>query len=990
MAVGTVSAQYILENLDTALDKNYIKVYFQPVVRTVSRQMCSMEALARWEDPVHGLLSPASFIPVLEQRGLIHLLDSHVIWQVCALYREAVSRGDIVVPISLNLSRLDFELCDIFSVVEEAVRTYEVPRHCICIEITESALTDNETAMLGRIDQFRSAGYPVWMDDFGSGYSSLSTLKDFEFDEIKIDMNFLSDFRLRSKRILSSIVHMAKQINIQTLVEGVETEEQFNFLRDIGCEKVQGYLFGRPLPYAQCIANVTKQGITLESPAHRHYYDELGKLDLLSAAPFLSREEQDSLTSGRAMNSIPMAVIEVLPDTFRFLYTNDAFDDTVSSADWSTFDYVLEKIFSGTTTQGMDWVPSRLRTLLDDTLHHGRGKMVFITGGEYFELSTKLLARRKGAWSFLVRLDNLSRGAELEQQDTLDKSLRHIYSVFSRVTQIDLNNQTATPLYADSHELSTSTGRNLHDAVQEYARERVFPRDREEFLNFMDELTLDERLRHSGSQFISAHFRTRTQSKTYTWSLHSLVCIRTGVYFLLVRETEAEIRRFWNQRSKDNPTPIATGTGERISSELLWGNMIRNSRLKMFWKDRQRRFLGASQSFLEFYGFPSVNSILGKTDEDLGWHIHPDLYRSDEEDVIESGEHTWHVAGTCIVHGTNHSIVASKMPIYDNYGKIVGLFGFFNDASELKESQNLEHSLSSSDLLTGTLNARGLSETLSTYRDEYDLRRTNFVRVDITVDDFSDMSRLYGYDFTDHLIVAIASDLTREFGQFASICRVSGCDFVILSQFQQHRELQQLLDRVRQLPSRVREVDGIPCTLYLCVGASIYSETEDVEKQAQQARLRIKADRGDISNAVSTRQNVGKLFHMYDSLPVAYAVYKVHLDAVTKVSDATMVYVNQRFCELVNLHHADLVDKRVNEVFPDLNPEWYEYAYRSAILGEKVVEQRNYFKVVSSVLNVTANQVISPGYCAFTYIVPDDYVNGHGQESRPDGAAPKA
>ena len=219
----SVSAQYILEHLDSALEQQHIQVYFQPVIRTVSRQMCSMEALARWIDPQYGLLPPPVFIPVLEQHGLIHLLDCHVIWQVCALYREAVSRGDIVVPISLNLSRLDFELCDIFSVVEEAVRTYEVPRQNICIEITESALTDNENSMIARIDRFRSAGYQVWMDDFGCGYSSLNTLKDFEFDELKIDMHFLSDFRLRSKRILASIVHMAKQINIQTLAEGGET-----------------------------------------------------------------------------------------------------------------------------------------------------------------------------------------------------------------------------------------------------------------------------------------------------------------------------------------------------------------------------------------------------------------------------------------------------------------------------------------------------------------------------------------------------------------------------------------------------------------------------------------------------------------------------------------------------------------------------------------------------------------------------------------------
>jgi PAS domain-containing protein len=216
------------------------------------------------------------------------------------------------------------------------------------------------------------------------------------------------------------------------------------------------------------------------------------------------------------------------------------------------------------------------------------------------------------------------------------------------------------------------------------------------------------------------------------------------------------------------------------------------------------------------------------------------------------------------------------------------------------------------------------------------------------------------------------------------VCRVSGCDFVILSQFQHQKELQQLLDRVRQLPSRVREVDGIPCTLYLSVGASIYSETEDVERQAQQARLRIKSDHGEIASSVATHQNLDNLFRMYDALPVAYAVYKVHLDAVTKVDDATMLYVNQRFCDLVQLSREDLVGARVRDAFPTLFEEWYDFAYRSAILGEKVV-QRSYYSVVDSDLNVTANQVISPGYCAFTYIIPEDYrPSSKTETSKPD------
>ena len=194
--------RYIVEHLHEAIEKNYIKPYFQPVIRTVSRQLCGMEALARWEDPVWGLLPPGSFIDVLERHRLIHLLDSCIIRQVCTLYREAVQGRGVLIPISINLSRLDYELCDIFAVVEEAVQSNMMPRSFLCIEITESALNENAALMRQYIDRFRNAGYQVWMDDFGSGYSSLNVLKDFMFDELIVYLWFLSDFHQRSRKIL--------------------------------------------------------------------------------------------------------------------------------------------------------------------------------------------------------------------------------------------------------------------------------------------------------------------------------------------------------------------------------------------------------------------------------------------------------------------------------------------------------------------------------------------------------------------------------------------------------------------------------------------------------------------------------------------------------------------------------------------------------------------------------------------------------------------
>ena len=236
----------ITERLDYAIESGEIKVFYQPIVRTLTGQLCGFEALARWISPEFGFLSPGSFIPALEQSRRIHKLDSCVIRQICSEMREYINTSDVpAVPVSFNLSRLDFLLCDIFEVLEEAVASNHLDKSLINIEITESLLVE-DVLIREEIQKFHDAGYKVWMDDFGSGYSSLNTLKDYEFDKLKIDMVFLSSFTQKSKDIIASIVQMAKRIGIRTLAEGCETKEQYEFLKGIGCEEVQGYYFGKP------------------------------------------------------------------------------------------------------------------------------------------------------------------------------------------------------------------------------------------------------------------------------------------------------------------------------------------------------------------------------------------------------------------------------------------------------------------------------------------------------------------------------------------------------------------------------------------------------------------------------------------------------------------------------------------------------------------------------------------------------------------------
>ena len=241
---------YIVNNIDNAVQNGWIVPFYQPVVWSDTERLCGCEALARWMDPEYGRLSPGEFIPVLEEYRLIHKLDKSIFESVCRDLRSAMDAGKPVVPISLNFSRLDFELMDAPQELEKLVQRYRIPKELIHVEVTESALLDNQSNLNTAMDQIRDLGYALWLDDFGSGYSSLNVLKDYRFDVIKIDMRFLSNLEENEKgRILiDCIVQMANRISMRTLTEGVETRMQAQFLQQIGCHRLQGYLFGKPMP----------------------------------------------------------------------------------------------------------------------------------------------------------------------------------------------------------------------------------------------------------------------------------------------------------------------------------------------------------------------------------------------------------------------------------------------------------------------------------------------------------------------------------------------------------------------------------------------------------------------------------------------------------------------------------------------------------------------------------------------------------------------
>lgn len=233
-----------------ALENKEFVVYYQPKYHLIGESLGGAEALVRWNHPQKGLIPPNNFIPLFERNGFIVRLDLYVFERVCAFQRENLNSGYAMYPISFNLSKVHLYDLSFIGKLETIASTYQIPPCLVEVELTESVFMDNAEILQQVIVQLHAIGFTVSIDDFGSGYSSLSLLKTIPVDVIKLDRGFFNDFSDldRAQIVVASMINMSHNLQIKTIAEGVETLEQVSFLKTLHCHMVQGYYFARPMP----------------------------------------------------------------------------------------------------------------------------------------------------------------------------------------------------------------------------------------------------------------------------------------------------------------------------------------------------------------------------------------------------------------------------------------------------------------------------------------------------------------------------------------------------------------------------------------------------------------------------------------------------------------------------------------------------------------------------------------------------------------------
>ena len=486
----------LLTRFEEALSKGYIKAYFQPLTRTLSGKVCGAEALARWVDPEKGTIPPMDFIPFLEEHRLIHKLDLKMLENVCKFYRD---NNLTDMNFSINLSRIDFAETDMFTEISSILKKYDVPINAINLEITESTMLENTEKTRNLFDEFHNAGYKAWIDDFGSGYSSLTILRDYDFDVLKMDMALLKKFDSRSRKIISSVVNMTKTLGIHVLAEGVETKEQTDFLRDIGCEIMQGYYFAKPMCETDFLEYLkTHQA---ETRSEFEYWHSAGLVNILSADPLIG---SPALSEGESTKEIystaPFSFIEYCNGMITYPYMNEAYIRQIKKIGFSSsaalesnvndkefehygqFTKQIEKVIKTGKVQKRD-------NIIGDVVYTLNVRPVASSGDRHLIASTAYVINSEKS-DFLVIQHSQS-----------------LYATYDLVTEITPDKDQAIQIYSNAGFVKVYGTVSLRNGISEFAASEIHPDDKERYLQFFDLDTLKER----AAKYIQEQFRVNSK-----------------------------------------------------------------------------------------------------------------------------------------------------------------------------------------------------------------------------------------------------------------------------------------------------------------------------------------------------------------------------------------------------------------------------------------------------------------------------------------------
>jgi len=779
---------FILSQFDNALKKEYIQPFYQPVIRSLSGCVCEYEALARWVDPEHGMISPGDFVPALEKYHLIRRMDLAIIDRVCKDKKKIKEANGHLIPVSVNLSQLDLAEGDIVRDVDGIIKKYDIDPWQIHIEITESVFGIDSKHIHDIIEDFRSLGYEVWMDDFGSGYSSLNSLKTFSFNTLKLDMKFILGFDKsdRSKDIIESIVDMTKKLGIATVAEGVETIEAAEYLKHIGVDMLQGFYYSRPLSLDDCM----KLGMKLESHNSSKYYNDISKVNLLSAqnAELVNESVAD-------INDNAIALVECGSQKLVHLNYSDSYIRFLEKAGIKTIEEADKFI-----NKSHGKLPSVFYNSIK-MAHDTKKPKTFDVSKNNQTLSFRVIpvASVGSKIAVIMQCFNISKHKQLQRNIEQEEIRSFIFAQFNRVVLLDKENNYLEDVFTNVYSYkATRKSKGCKNVINECAQNNIHPEDKERFKNYFDLDSMEDRLMRTSKRCITDYFRTKNIKGKYEWQEYVVVLVENeNKKLFLVCITNVDIERIRllkeiDKESYDMPSSqVFLWLASRAHAQILGYSSYEEFINTAIYFD-----VNLTQNTIDNMHLAENNQIFGRDFNDL---------KNDYDKMIES-----FISLTVNLQDIqNITLFYDRQKLirefengneigqieYKSYGdqgprwvhaiyqlikvtdtdEIYAYFLVYNVDSYKKKLLS-DQRAAEIDSLTGIYNRYSAVPKIRDYLHKNENSQCALVMMDL--DHFKNINDTYGHECGDEMLAAFAGRLEAAFGMYGFACRLGGDEFL--------------------------------------------------------------------------------------------------------------------------------------------------------------------------------------------------------------------
>lgn len=666
-----------------------------------------------------------------------------------------------------------------------------MPHAYLQIEITETAFVEDEAIIAQVISRLRQEGYSVTLDNFGEGHSSLAALQRSAIDEISLDGIFFDNFTEATRQLLTSILLMAKTLGIHTAAEGVRTEEQADFLRRIGCEKMQG-------PICRTMARPLEEG-ALSKPYR-----------------FETRLEQQIFHRAGLTNLVTETPTALFSDDGNHLHILTANANYQNMLRLSHFDSLQEA--NKLLLELPQVIHVRLRALADATIRsHQMETELFISNGRYFYLKLHNIAGTNGFYIHRAELQFLQQGQESSTDEEYDHIVRHLMRFYHDIYLIDNQQNRIEIITASvSSKRAGSHLQGIMTAFMRFARLHIHQDDQRRFLQYIHGLAQGNQIPLASTKFDLFHVKVPNGSFHWTnFSLTSfqyndhpcqLLCLRDFVF----EELTDRDRLINTVMASYGFTTLPEDPERQITDAALWRTLTQFSSRKLFWKDRDGHFCGASPAFLRYYGIQNINELIGKSDRDLGWHLSDTYMDQGEMTVLQKGEPIHNGHGRCIARGRQHAISFSKYPIYQGT-EIVGLLGEFRDVEEERSYHQLQRKLYLIDEETDLYNYRGMILASVEFADNLRQNKVGYVGAMFVVPEFASFAKLYGDSIRHAAMKRICAIIKKTMPATTVIAHTGSGVFVLFLKGQTVGTMRTFIEQIQAELTTITEIEGFTC-----------------------------------------------------------------------------------------------------------------------------------------------------------------------------------